>query len=105
MTIQNLHHNDFQEVKGIAAADEFLGDMKALGKLLNQFKDHHRERLLNIRINVAAHRDIDINKQLKIIGDIDPYEMMKLMFEFEKIVRGYIDKLQWFIVRLVKAGN
>lgn len=95
----------FQEVKGIAAADQFLGDMKALGKLLNQFKTLHRERLLNIRINVAAHRDIDINKQLEIIGSIDPYEIINLMFEFEKIVRGYIDNLQWFIVRLVKAGN
>lgn len=95
----------FQDVKGIAAADQFLGDLKALSKQLGQFKDAYREELLNIRVNVAAHRDIDIDRQLGIIGNIDPYRMIDLMLEFEKIIRSYIDKLQSLIVRLVKVEN
>ena len=95
----------FQEVKGMTAVDKFIEEMRTLSKQLNKFKALHRDKLFNIRVNVAAHRDIDINKQLEIIGNINPYEIISLMLDFQKIVKSYIDKLQWLIVQLVSVGN
>ncbi len=95
----------FEEAKGLKAADEFLEEMKSLGKRLNKLKSDNREYLLDIRINVAAHRDSDINKQLDIITNINPYSIIYIMTELEKILKGYSNILQDLIVKLVKAGN
>lgn len=95
----------FEEVRGIKAADDFLEELKSLGKKLNKLKSDNREYLLNIRINVAAHRDLDINKQLDIITNINPYSIIAIMTDLENILKAYNNLLQDLIVRLVKAGK
>lgn len=80
----------------------YVEELKKYLSELNKFKQSNQEYLKNIRVNAAGHRDQDINKQLGVISEIDPYKIIDLMFSFDGIIRNVISHLQTIIVASVK---
>lgn len=89
----------------VPRSSDFILNLNLYKTDLQEFKKLYREYLLHIRVNVCAHRDKDINMQLEIIEEIDPYEIIKLMIDFEKILRNITDHLQKLVVKMVTPIN
>jgi len=87
---------------GIDLADGYLDELNKYKKELEGYKSIHLKKLYDIRINVSAHRDQDIDNQLAIISKIDPYKIIKAMTDFETILRNILDHLQKLLVHTVK---
>lgn len=92
----------FNSARGIPAVEDFLSQLKQCNKRLQEYRNNNLDKLKNIRMNVAAHRDDDIDEQLSIIKNINPYDTIKQMTDFDKTLRHFIDLLQSLIVHLVK---
>ena len=86
----------------LAEAKVWLETLKMYMKDINEFKQTNHEYLKNIRMNVAGHRDKNIHAQLDVILNINPYDIEKLMFEFDGILRNIISHLQSLLVHTLK---
>lgn len=86
----------------ITGAKVWLETLKVYMKDINDFKQTNHEYLKNIRMNVAGHRDKDIHAQLAVIGNINPYHIENMMFEFDKILRNLISHIQNLLVRTLE---
>ncbi len=78
-----------------------MNQLKSYKKELEDYKTEHVKLLKEIRNSSAGHRDHNIDEQIKVIQQINPYETIKLMTNFEKIVRKIMDHLQPLIVRTI----
>lgn len=81
---------------------EYMDTLNSYKKELEKIKKDNNEYLHTIRINVAAHRDQNIDSQIEVIREINPYRVIRLMFDFEKSLRKILDHLQKLAVRTVK---
>jgi len=79
-----------------------MDTLNSYKKELEKIKKDNNEYLHTIRINVAAHRDQNIDSQIEVIREINPYRVIRLMFDFEKSLRKILDHLQKLAVRTVK---
>lgn len=59
-------------------------------KLVNKFKNKHRDLLNELRNFVGAHRDKDAGKQLEIIEKVDLLKMLELSGQFYEAVRELV---------------
>ncbi|MCE5328760.1 hypothetical protein LLG07_00240 [bacterium] len=87
---------------GIDLAEDYLSELNKYKKELEVYKKTHLQKLYEIRINVSAHRDQDIDNQLNIICKIDPYKIIEAMNDFEVILRKISDHFQKLLVHTVK---
>jgi hypothetical protein len=97
-----LGKNYKQLFYGIDIAEGYLDELNKYKKELENYKTLHLKKLYEIRIIVGAHRDQDIDKQLEIISKIDPYTIIKVMTDFENIIRKILEHLQKLLVYTVK---
>ncbi len=79
-----------------------MDTLNSYKKELEKIKKDNNEYLHTIRINVAAQRDQNIDSQIEVIREINPYRVIRLMFDFEKSLRKILDHLQKLAVRTVK---
>ena len=86
----------------INESKEYMDTLNTYKKDLEKIKIENFNYLLEIRSNVAAHRDQNLDSQIKVIRDINPYQVIKIMFAFEKCLRNISDHLQTLAVRTVK---
>lgn len=86
---------------GIEKAKPYLETLKGYKKDFELLKNTNFEYLQEIRMNVSAHRDQDIDRQLEVIRTIDPYRVIKIMFDFEKILRKITDHIQDYLVHSI----
>ncbi|MBP1631314.1 MAG: hypothetical protein H6Q15_2207 [Bacteroidetes bacterium] len=101
--IPDILGKDFKNIfKDISEANNYLMELKSLQKEFGKFKTIHFENLKQIRMNIIAHRDPDIDNQLHYIETIDPYEIINIMLDFENILRSISDHLQKLMVRTIK---
>lgn len=101
--IPDILGKNFRDIfKDISEAQYYLIELKTLQKEFGKFKTYHFEYLKEVRMNIIAHRDPDIDKQLHYIETIDPYEIINIMFDFETILRSISDHLQKLMVRSIK---
>ncbi len=98
-----LGKNYKQLFVGIDIAKDYLDELNKYKKDLERYKSEHLKILYEIRVNVSAHRDQDIDNQLAIISKIDPYKIIKIMTDFELILRKLSDHLQKLLVYTIKA--
>lgn len=100
--IPDILGKDFKNIfEDISEAENYLIELKSLKKKFGRFKTIHFEKLKEIRMNIIAHRDHDIDNQLRYIENIDPYEIINIMFEFERILRSISDHLQKLMVQTI----
>lgn len=90
-----------QIFEGIEKAKPYLETLKGYKKDFEFLKNTNFEYLQEIRMNVSAHRDQDIDRQLEVIRTIDPYRVIKIMFDFEKILRKITDHIQDYLVHSI----
>ncbi|NQU80368.1 MAG: hypothetical protein HQ543_02465 [Bacteroidetes bacterium] len=83
-------------------AEEYINELNKYKKELTNFKKIYLKKLYEIRINVSAHHDQDIDNQLNIICEMNPYELIKTMTEFEIILRKISDHIQKLVIYTVK---
>jgi len=88
---------------GIENAKPYIDTLKGYKKDFELLKNTNFEYLKEIRMNVSAHRDQDIDKQLEVIRTIDPYKVIRIMFDFEKILRKITDHIQYYLVHSINV--
>ncbi len=104
--IPGMLGKDFKNIfKDISEASNYLMELKSLQKEFGKFSTIHFENLKQIRMNIIAHRDPDIDNQLHYIETIDPYEIINIMFDFEKILRQISDHLQKLVIKTINIQN
>jgi len=103
--------NDIPEILGkeykkifilINESKDYMEQLNLYKKELEKIKKENYSYLHEIRTNVAAHRDQNIDSQIKVLREIDPYKIIKILFAFEKSLRKISDHLQMLAVRTVK---
>jgi hypothetical protein len=103
MDIPDLLGKSFKDIfANISDSQLYMNQLKTYKKELEDYKSLYSEKLKEIRNSTAGHRDHNIDEQIKVIQKINPYDTIKMMTDFEKIVRKIMDHLQPLIVRTVK---
>jgi hypothetical protein len=99
---QVLGKNYKQIFKGFDNAQPYIDVLNGYKKELEALNKQNIKYLKDIRMNVSAHRDQDIDNQLEVIGAIDPYKIIKIMYEFEKVLRRITDHIEIYLVHSLK---
>ncbi|EON88747.1 hypothetical protein [Plesiomonas shigelloides] len=88
LDIPNMFGKEFRlSFKSVDRGEIFLKSLGLEVKKANKFKSEHASKLKNVRLNMAAHREQKMSEQLKIIFNLDPIEMLKLITEFSIILQ------------------
>lgn len=87
---------------GIDKAKPYLETLKGYKKEFELLNNMNKDFLQHTRMNVSAHRDQDIDKQLQVIRDIDPYRVIRIMFDFEKILRNIAEHIENYLIHSIK---
>lgn len=91
-----------QIFNGIDKVKSYLETLKGYKKEFELLSDKNKYFLQHTRMNVSAHRDQDIDKQLQVIRDIDPYRVIRIMFDFEKILRNIAKHIENYLIHSIK---
>jgi hypothetical protein len=91
-----------QLFNGIDEAKPYLETLNGYKKEFESLNEMNKDFLQHTRMNVSAHRDQDIDKQLQVIRDIDPYRVIRIMFDFEKILRNIAEHIESYLVHSIK---
>lgn len=92
----DLLGNDFKRLTEEIQDNNFELNMIEFRKKLNEFKVKNHVFLKEIRNITIAHRDKDSIKQINSIITIDDVGIIKITFEFEKILHELEENLQLF---------
>jgi len=87
---------------GVEIAKPYLETLTVYKKEFESLKNENNVYLREIRMNVSAHRDQDIDTQLEVIRNIDPYRVIRIMFDFEKILRKITDHIKNYLVHSIQ---
>lgn len=60
--------------------------MDAKLKKFNKFRTNNAAWLKDIRVCFAAHRDNDLGEQLRVVFEISPTKVLKVMAEFDALL-------------------
>ncbi|MDF4588337.1 hypothetical protein P3544_19455 [Vibrio parahaemolyticus] len=86
--LPNMFGKGFRDsFDGVNGGQEFLLSLGRAVKKVNKFKSTNAVSLKSVRLNMAAHRDQNLDEQLKVVFNIDPIEVLKLMTEFGLIIK------------------
>ncbi len=96
-----LGKNYKQIFYGVENTKPYIDTLRGYKKDFELLKNTNIEYLKEIRMNASAHRDQDIDKQLLVIRTIDPYRVIRIMFDFEKILRMITDHIQHYLVHSI----
>jgi len=92
---------DFIELtKNRLDISELEDELKSIRILLNKFKDLHYLNLQKIRNISAAHRDTDVMLLNETIHEINAFEFISIISNFD----GIINQLGAFTIKLINKG-
>jgi len=69
-------------------SSEYDSELLRIRKKLNTFKDSYYQKFREVRNMTAAHRDKDVLKQLEIIQNLCWTDSVKIIFEFNDILKN-----------------
>ena len=95
LDLPNMAGRKFRkEVATLPNGDEFIKHLGAKLKKVSKFKSENSGWLKEIRIYCSAHRDQDLGEQLRIVFDISPAKILRVMAEFDNILNELGNILQ-----------
>ena len=74
------------EVCKLPRGSEFIEELGSTLKKFNKFRINNSAWLKDVRVCCAAHRDKDISEQLRVIFEISPTKVLKIMAEFDALL-------------------
>lgn len=99
MDFPKILGRDFRKsLSCIGILDDEMEKLNLIMKKINRFKIKNKDILSDIRNYVGAHRDNRGIKQLEIIEEIDPLEIMKVTAELYQFIKPLIS----FIIYVTK---
>ncbi len=85
--IPNMVGKEFRiQMSSLTGGKEFIEELGKMVKKINKFKSNHSSWLKDIRLCCAAHRDQELGEQLRIVFEISPTKVMKVMAEFDALL-------------------
>lgn len=106
MDIPNMVGKEFRvQAQGLPGGDEFISELGTKVKKVNKFKSNHASWLKDIRLCCAAHRDQELSEQLRVVFEISPTKVLKVMAEFDSLLNELGIVLQSGMNLLPKRKN
>lgn len=93
------------EVSQLSGGSEFIEELDSKLKKINKFKTNNSAWLKDVRVCCAAHRDNDLSEQLRVIFEISPTKVLKVMAEFDALLNELGPTLQKGMNLLPEKNN
>jgi len=90
LDIPNMTGKDFRsEVAKLHGGDEFLKSLGQVTKKIKKFQSDNAAWLKKIRLCCSAHRNQNLDTQLKVVFNISPTKALKLMADFDVLLNEF----------------
>lgn len=74
------------EICGLPGGSGFVEELGNKLKKVNKFRANNSAWLKDVRVCCAAHRDNNLSEQLRVVFEISPTKVLKVMAEFDALL-------------------